>query len=130
MVCCRELKSIVPEEKLRQIDQAMIDVKTNSSTPSLRKQAIQRVIEVAGRDNWERAIAQLKVKVMQQRAAAAAVAGAATGVPTATPVAAAAAAVQSTQARQQEKLFRAMPPELQQVTHFSYYGFTFFTPCL
>ena len=88
---------------------------------------------MAGRENWERAIAQVKVKLQQQAVAAAAqpavVAGVATGVPTAAPVAAAATA-QSTQARQQEKLFRAMPPELQQVTHFSYYGFTFFTPCL
>ena len=49
------------------------------------------------------------------------------------PAAAAAATAQSTQARQQEKLFRAMPPELQQVTHYSCdngCGFTFFTPCL
>ena len=98
----------------------MIDVKNNSSTPSQNKQGIQRVVEVAGRENWERAIAQVKVKVKQQAAAAAAVAGVATGVPTAAPVAAAAAAAaaQSTQARQQEKLFRAMPPELQQVNHF------------
>ena len=86
-------------------------------------------LEVAGRENWEWAIAQVKVKVKQQ---AVVVAGVATGVPAAATAAAAAAtaaaAAQSAQARQQEKLFRAMPPGLQQVTHFSYCGFTFFTP--
>jgi len=46
--------------------------------------------------------------------------------PSTAAAAAAAATAQSTQARQQEKLFRAMPPELQQVSHFCFVTFSMF----
>ena len=96
-------------------------------------QGIQRVIDIAGMQNWERAITQLKVKVKQQAVAAAeqaaavagvaggAVAGVATGTPPHPLVAGQqpAATTQSTEAKQQEELFRAMSPQLQQVSHFT-----------
>jgi len=111
----------------------MDHMKNNSSTPAQNKQGIQRVIDVAGSENWERAITQVKVKVKQQAVAAAAqaaavagvaggaVAGVATGTPPHPLVAGQqpAATTQSTEAKQQQELFRAMSPQLQQASHSS-----------
>ena len=45
---------------MEQIKQMMIDVKNTSSTAAQYQQGIQRMMEITGRENWERAAAQLK----------------------------------------------------------------------